>query len=434
MVPFLCRALRAERHELPALAWSFAYFFTLLAGYYVLRPVRDEMGVQAGTGALPWLFSATFVAMLLLVPLYGWLCARLPRARLLPAVYAFFALNLAGFWAALRSGVPVAALAPVFFVWLSVFNLFVVSVFWSYMADLFDARQAARLFGAIAAGGSAGAIAGPALTALAAAALGTSGLLLVSAALLCAAMACIAMLARWSRAHPRAGEPPAERPLGGAALAGARAALSSPFLLGICGYLLCYTMLSTTLYFQQIEIFGAEVPDARERLRLFATLDLTVNSLALLLQLFAFAPLGALLGVGWMLALMPLLSLAGFAWLGAAPGFGALVVFSAARRICEFALAKPVRESLYTAVPREARYKAKSFIDTVVYRGGDAVSGWQFGALQGLGLGLAAISFAMLPLALAWLGLAFFLGSRMRRWTEASDARSPISRGSPASP
>ncbi|HZN85552.1 MAG TPA: MFS transporter [Burkholderiales bacterium] len=424
MAPFLCRALRAERHELPALAWSFAYFFTLLAGYYVLRPVRDEMGVQAGTGALPWLFSATFVAMLLLVPLYGWLCARLPRARLLPAVYAFFALNLAGFWAALRAGVPVAALAPVFFVWLSVYNLFVVSVFWSYMADLFDTRQAARLFGAIAAGGSAGAIAGPALTALAAAALGTPGLLLVSAALLCASMACIAVLARWSRAHPRAGEPPPEAPLGGSALAGVRAVLASPFLLGICGYLLCYAMLFTTLYFQQTAIFGAEIPDPRERLRLFATLDLTANSLALLLQLFVFAPLGALLGVAWMLALMPLLAIAGFAWLGAAPGLGALVTLVVSTRIVEFALSKPVRESLYTAVPREARYKAKSFIDTVVYRGGDAASGWMFGALQGAGLGLAAIAFAMLPLALAWLGLAFFLGSRMRRWMRASDARS----------
>ena len=146
MLSFLCRALRAERHELPALGWAFAYFFMLLAGYYVLRPVRDEMGVQAGTAALPWLFSATFAAMLLLVPLYGWLCAQLPRARLLPVVYAFFALNLAAFWAALESGVPAKTLAPVFFVWVSVFNLFVVAVFWSLMADIFTRVQAGRLF------------------------------------------------------------------------------------------------------------------------------------------------------------------------------------------------------------------------------------------------------------------------------------------------
>jgi len=145
----------------------------------------------------------------------------------------------------------------------------------------------------------------------------------------------------------------------------------------------------------------------------------------------AFARLGALLGVAWMLALMPLLSIAGYAWLGLAPGLGALIVFGVARRVGEFAISKPVREALYTAVPREERYKAKGFIDTVVYRGGDVSSGWLFGALKGLGLGLAAISFAVIPLALAWLGLAFFLGSRMQRWTQASGARSAPSPASP---
>jgi AAA family ATP:ADP antiporter len=312
-----------------------------------------------------------------------------------------------------------------------VFNLFVVSVFWSFMADLFDARAAARLYGAIAAGGSCGAIAGPSITALAAAPLGIANLLLVSAALLGAAIVCIAMLGRWGRAHPRAGEPRAEAPLGGSILAGVRATAWSPFLLGICGYLLCYTMLSTTLYFQQIEIVGREIPDAAERTRLFATLDLTVNSLTLLAQIFVFARLGALIGIAWMLALMPLVSAAGFVWLGLESGLAVLVVFGVARRVGEFAVSKPARESLYTAVPREARYKAKGFIDTVVYRGGDALSGWAFGALQGLGLGLAAISFAAVPVALAWTALAFFLGARMRAWTRAD---APSSAPSPASP
>ena len=431
MLDFLCRVLRAERHELPALAWAFAYFFALLAGYYVLRPVRDEMGVQAGLKALPWLFSATFAAMLVLVPLYGWLCARLPRARLLPAVYAFFALNLLAFWALLQSGVPARALAPAFFVWVSVFNLFVVSVFWSFMADLFDARQAARLYGAIAAGGSCGAIAGPAISALAAAPLGTANLMLVAAAFLGAAIVCVARLGHWSRRHPRAGEPKPEAPLGGSVLAGARAALTSPYLLAICGYLLCYTTLSTALYFQQIAIVGAEIADAAARTRFFATLDLAVNSLTLILQLLAFARLGALLGAAWMLALLPLVSIAGFAWLAAAPGLAALAVFSVARRACNFALSRPVREALYTVVTREERYKAKAFIDTVVYRGGDALAAWLLGALRAAGLGFAAVSLAMLPVGAAWLGLAFFLGARMKAWTPAgahSSAPSPASR------
>ncbi|HSG75419.1 MAG TPA: MFS transporter [Burkholderiales bacterium] len=431
MLDFLCRVLRAERHELPALAWAFAYFFVLLAGYYVLRPVRDEMGVQAGLKALPWLFSATFAAMLVLVPLYGWLCARLPRARLLPAVYAFFALNLFAFWALLQSGVPARALAPAFFVWVSVFNLFVVSVFWSFMADLFDARQAARLYGAIAAGGSCGAIAGPAISALAAAPLGTANLMLVAAAFLGAAIVCVARLGHWSRRHPRAGEPKPEAPLGGSVLAGARAALTSPYLLAICGYLLCYTTLSTALYFQQIAIVGAEIADAAARTRFFATLDLAVNSLTLILQLLAFARLGALLGAAWMLALLPLVSIAGFAWLAAAPGLAALAVFSVARRACNFALSRPVREALYTVATREERYKAKAFIDTVVYRGGDALAAWLLGALRAAGLGFAAVSLAMLPVGAAWLGLAFFLGARMKAWTPAgahSSAPSPASR------
>jgi len=431
MLRFLCRVLRAERHELPALAWAFAYFFALLAGYYVLRPVRDEMGVQAGLGRLPWLFTATFVAMLVLVPLYGWLCARLPRAQLLPAVYAFFALNLVVFWALIESGVSARVLAPAFFVWVSVFNLFVVSVFWSFMADLFDTAQAARLFGAIAAGGSCGAIAGPTISALAAAPLGTANLMLVAAAFLGAAIVCIARLGRWAERHPRSGEPKAEAPLGGSMLAGARAALSSPYLLAICGYLLCYTTLSTALYFQQLAIVGAEIADAAARTRLFATLDLAVNSLTLILQLLAFARLGALIGAAWMLALLPLVSLAGFAWLAAAPGLAALAVFSVARRACNFALSRPVREALYTVVTREERYKAKAFIDTVVYRGGDAFAAWLLGALRALGLGFAAVSLAMLPLGAAWLGLAFFLGARMKAWTRAdahSSAPSPASR------
>ena len=414
MTDWLGRALRAQRHELPALAWSFLYFFLLLAAYYVLRPVRDEMAVQAGPERLAHLFTATFVAMLLLVPAWGWLCARLPRARLLPLVYAFFALNLAGFWLAFQGGAS-PALAIGFFVWTSVFNLFVVSVFWSFMADLFDEAQAARLFAAIAAGGSCGAISGPALTAQLAPSLGPANLLLVSATLLALAMLCILRLLAWARLHPRQGERRTEEPIGGSILAGAKAALSSPYLLGIGAWLLCYTILSTSLYFHQVEIVRAALPDSGERTRLFAIVDLAVNSGTLLVQLFVAARLGARLGVGWMLALMPLVSLLGFAALGAAPTLAVLIAFGVTRRIGEFAISKPVREALYTVVPREDRYKAKNFIDTVVYRGGDAFAGWLVTALRGLGLGVSGIAFAALPVAAAWLAVSFWLGREQAR-------------------
>jgi AAA family ATP:ADP antiporter len=407
--------LRAAPHELPALGWAFAYFFCLLCAYYVLRPIRDEMAVQAGRGTLPWLFTATFVAMLALAPLFGWLCARLPRARLLPAVYAFFIANLLAFRAALDAGMTLRELAPVFFVWLSVFNLFVVSLFWSLMSDLFDAAQAARLYGTIAAGGSLGAIAGPSITALAARALGVGNLLVVSAVFLGVAILCIAMLGRWSRRYPRSGAP-AERSagqaLGGSPLAGAREAFASPYLLAVSAYLLCYTSLSTALYFQQVEIVPAAVTDSTERTRLFATVDLAVNSLTLVVQLAAFARLNARLGAAWMLALMPLVSLAGFAWLGALPTLAALIVFGVTRRVGEFAVSKPVREALFTVVPREDRYKAKNFIDTVVYRGGDSFSAWLVGALRGAGASLAAIAWGAVPVAAGWLAVGWWLGRR----------------------
>jgi AAA family ATP:ADP antiporter len=399
--------LRARPGELPAVAWAFAYFFLLLCGYYILRPVRDALAVEAGARALQWLFTATFATMLLLVPLFGWLCARLPRAKLLPFVYAFFVLNLLGFALFMHT--------PVFFVWLSVFNLFAVSLFWSYMSDIFDTAQAARLYGAIAAGGSCGAISGPLIAGLLSS---HQTMLLASAVLLALTIPCILMLARWSRAQGtqmrRAGDPPPDAPLGGSILAGVRAALGSPFLLAICGYLLCYTALSTALYFQQVAIVKEAVPDMAERTRLFANVDLVVNSLTLVLQILAFSRLTVLLGPGWLLAAVPLVSVAGFLWLGATPTLAALIVFGVTRRVGEFAVSKPAREALFTIVPREDRYKAKNFIDTVVYRGGDALAGWVFGGVS---------AFVAAGVSVGWTAIAFFLGARMKSWTR-DDARS----------
>lgn len=404
MSALLYRVLRAQPGEAPALAWSFAYFFLVLCSYYLLRPVRDTVGVALGREELQRLFVLTFVVMLAIVPVFGWLSATLPRARLLPVVYAFFALNLVGF----SFHLPPA----VFFVWLSVFNLFVVSVFWSFMADLFTPTQAARLYGTIAAGGSCGAIAGPLIAAESP--LDASGLLLLAAALLAGVVLCIAMLARWARSHPRAGDPPPEAPLGGSILAGMRAALSSPFLLAICGYLFCYTALSTALYFQQVVIVREALPDPQEQTRFFARVDLTVNSLTLAIQILAFARLSALIGPIGLLVLMPLVSVAGFVWLGATPTLTALVVFGVTRRVGEFAISKPAREALFTVVPREQRYKAKNFIDTVIYRGGDTIAALYLASLP---------AFFAAGFALVWTGLGAFLGARMKSWTRA-DARS----------
>jgi AAA family ATP:ADP antiporter len=289
----------------------------------------------------------------------------------------------------------------------------VVSVFWSFMSDVFETAQAARLYGAIAAGGSSGAIAGPLIASQLP---NATALLILSALMLLAAIVCIVMLSRWAKLNPRAGDPPPEEPMGGSIIAGVRAALSSPFLLAICGYLFCYTALSTALYFHQVGIVRASIPDAREQTRFFAQIDLLVNSLTLLVQLLAFSRLATLIGVTGLLIAMPVVSIAGFLWLGATPTLTALVVFGVTRRVGEFAISKPARETLFTVVPREERYKAKNFIDTVIYRGGDVTAAWAFASLS---------AFFAAGVAVVWAALGWFLGARMKSWTRDGARSSP---------
>jgi AAA family ATP:ADP antiporter len=413
-MPVLGRVVPVRRDEVAALAWSFVYFFCLLAAYYVIRPVRDEMAVQAGAERLQWLFTATFLTMVALIPVFGGLAARLPVKRLLPAVYGFFALNLVGFYAALESGTPLARLAPFFFVWVSVFNLFVVSVFWSFMADLYSTEAARRLFGVISAGGSLGAITGPGLTAWLAPAIGIPNLLLVSATLLAASIGCIAALLRLApgggaRFLRTAAEETGARP---SLWEGVVRIARSPYLAGICVFLVCYTLLSTLLYFFQTRLVPELVPTPERRTQLFAAMDLAVNALTLALQLFVTGRLLSRLGVTVMLAALPVVAIVGFLVLGLATVLPVLIVLGVLRRAGEFAISKPARETLYTVVPREEKYQAKNVIDTVVYRGGDAASAWGVAGLQSLGLALSGMALAGVPIACLWLATALFLGRR----------------------
>jgi AAA family ATP:ADP antiporter len=402
------------RQERPAALLAGAYFFCLLCSYYVLRPVRDEMGIQGGVETLPWTFTATFAAMLAATPLFGWAVARIRLRRLVPVVYLFFAAHLLAFYLALEGGAPREPLARGFFVWVSVFNLFVVSVFWSFMADLFDSDQAKRLFGAIAAGGSLGAVTGPLLTVWLAQQLGPANLLLVSCAFLAATLAFIAALLRWSdrSASPVPGMALRDRAVGGSPLAGLTLTLRSPYLLGVGLYIVLFTALSTFLYFEQARIVRDTIPTPGGRTQLFAAMDLAVNTLTLVGQLFLTGRVLVRYGLGLALAALPLLSLVGFAVLAVFPVLGVIVVFQVLRRACNFFLAKPAREALFTVISVEEKYKAKNFIDTVVYRGGDAASGWLHTALKALGLGATGISLAALPLALLSLVLGIKLGAR----------------------
>jgi AAA family ATP:ADP antiporter len=414
-MPALTRVFRTERGEIGPSLWSFGCFFCVLCGYYVLRPLRDEMGVQGGVENLPWLFSATFAAMCAVVPLFGFAASRLPRRKLVPWVYGFFVANLLVFYALFSAGTAPAAVARGFFVWVSVFNLFVVSLFWSLMADLFRPAQAARLFGFISAGGSCGALAGPTLTALLAAPLGTAKLLLVSCGFLGLALACIGALLRPGEARAQEDQARPADAIGGTTWSGVALVLRSPYLLGVVAYILLYTVLLGFAYLELARLVAATYHDSAQRTALFAHVDLAVNVLTLLGQLFVVARLVEKLGVGAALALLPALGLAGFIVIGFAPVLAVLIVFQVLRRAADYAIARPAREMLFTVLAREAKYKSKNFIDTVVFRGGDAASGWVYAGLKGLGLGIAGLATAAIPGAIVWLAVGVWLGRQHAR-------------------
>lgn len=406
----LARIVAIREDERAAALWSFVYFFCLLSSYTMLRPLREEMGIQGGVENLQWVFTGTFVAMLMCVPIFGWAASRFSRRTLLPIVYIFFIFDLALFYALFALDIAAVYVARAFFIWVSVFNLFVVSVFWSFMADLFTNEQARRLFGFIAAGGSAGAFAGPALTALLAVPLGAINLLPLSAVLLAATLACISRLSRWGR--DRRGD---EQALGGGILEGVRVLARSPYLLGICAYIVLYSALSTFLYFEQAHIVKAAIADSDERTRLFAIVDASVNVLALAVQIFLTGRLISRFGVAFALGFAPAIAAGGFAVLSAMPSLAVLLAFQVLHRAANHAVAKPAREILFTVVSREEKYKSKNFIDTVVYRGGDAASGWLFTGFAAMGLGLSAVSLIAVPVALVWFISGIALGRKQEK-------------------
>lgn len=411
--------------EVRALVWSFLYFFSLLSAYYVLRPLRDEMGVAAGVGHLQWLFTGTFFAMLAAAPLFGWLVSRVPRRRLVPIAYRVFSLNILLFFVWLAAAEDLTVPARVFFVWVSVFNLFVVSVFWSFMADLFREEQAKRLFGFVAAGGSAGAIAGPAMTSALAVPLGPVNLLLLSALLLEITILCVRALLRSApgcsenRSGGSSGAGGAVTgsssgaggaPIGGRTLAGFSAIPRSPYLSGIALFMLLYTTTSTFLYFQQANLVAAASDDPGERTRIFALIDTAVGVLTLLLQTFVTGRFMRWAGLAPCLAAAPLVTFAGFCAVAAAPAVAVVAIVQAVRRALDFAITNPARQALFTVVSREARYKSKNVLDTVVYRGGDMASGWLYAGLTSIGLALTGTALAALPASAAWAWIGAVLG------------------------
>src|SRR6267154_4674596 len=413
------RAVPATTQERSAALWSFAYFFTLLAGYYVLRPVRDQMGIAGGVKNLPWLFTATFLSLLVAQPLYGALVARLPRARFIPIVYHVFVANLVLFWVLLTFDLEKVIVARVFFVWVSVFNLFAVAVFWSFMADLFTAEQGKRLFGFIGAGGTAGALLGPVVTIWLSAPLGPVNLLMAAAAFLEAAVFCVHRVERVANA-PTDVDPRRQR-VGGSALAALPELIRSPYLMGVATWVSLLSFGATIAYFAQANIVSATVQGAAAQTRLFAGIDLAVGLLSLATQVFATAKFLKRFGTGIAAAALPAIYVVGFAALAIAPSLSVVVTLQVAQRWMNFAIANPARQVFFTVVGREEKYKAKNLIDVVIYRGSDALYGWVYDSLQALGLKLGAIALCALPVVAGWLILSTALGRTQESLTTKRD-------------
>jgi AAA family ATP:ADP antiporter len=413
-------AVPATPLERAAALWSFGYFFTLLAGYYVLRPLRDQMGIAGGVKNLPWLFTATFVTLIVAQPLYGALVARVPRARFIPIVNHFFVANLVLFWVLLILDIEKVIVARVFFVWVSVFNLFAVAVFWSFMADLFSAEQGKRLFGFIGAGGTAGALLGPVITLWLAGPLGPVNLLIVAAVFLEAAVFCVYRLERAAVAH--ATEPAQTRPIGGNAFAALPELIRSPYLLGVGAWVSLLSFGATIVYFQQANIVAATVHGAGAQTRIFAGIDLAVSLLTLATQVFATGQFLRRFGTGIAAAALPAIYVVGFAAIALSPTLIVVLVVQVAQRWMNFAIANPARQVFFTVVGREEKYKAKNLIDVVIYRGSDALYGWVYDSLQALGLKLGVIALVAWPVALGWLVLSVALGRAQERRAAPAEA------------
>ncbi len=415
----LQRVVHVRPNELSAMLGGAVYFFCILTSFFILRPIRDEMAVASGVRSLPWLFLGTLGTMLVMNPLYASLVARFPVKKFIPITYGFFVLNLIAFYALWQAHLDDVITGRIFFIWTSVYNLFIVSVFWGMMTDAFDQGQAKRLFGFIAVGGTLGSVTGSGLTAFFVERVGVPNLLLVSAGFLSVAL----IIVRLFPSLPKDDGAPAghreDEIIGGGVLAGMTHVAKSSYLSGIAVFILLYTFGSTVLYFAQTDIVGAFSEDREVRTALLGTMEFVTQSLTAVGQIFLTGKLLNRFGLAVTLAAVPVVSLVGFAALGAAgagllPILGTFILFSIARRTTEFVLTNPSRKVLFTVVSREDKYKASSFIETFVYRAGDQLASWGYAGLAAIGLTITGISFVAVPFAALFVATGVYLGRRQK--------------------
>ncbi|MGB7347069.1 MAG: MFS transporter [Pirellulaceae bacterium] len=416
-------------HERTTFRCSAVWFFLVLFGYYILRPIREQISTEYGINNLAWLFRATFVTMLVAIPTYSLLVSKFHRKKLVPCIYAFFCVMLVGFWAAM-SFVPATAMlgetpalewvARVLFIWISVYGLFIVSFFWSVVGDMLAPDQGRRLYGIIAGGGTAGGLIASLVATFMVDQLGQENLLLIPVVLLLIGLAVYFRLEHAWEKHQDSGIELASmrtgKPTGGNPFAGFSAVFQSRYLFAICIYGFFLATCGTTIYFQQSEIVDAALDSREDKTKYFAMINFCVQVLTLVLQTAVVGRLMRRFGLGITLAVLPIAYICGIASLALAPSLLVLAVISVTGRSAEYAIANPAREVLFTAVRREDRYKAKSFIDTIVRRGGDSVIGGIYRSMRdSWGLAMTTLSWCMIPIAVVWVGLAWFIGDENKR-------------------
>jgi len=416
----LRRLIDVSPAELPALGWCWLYIFSVLASYYILRPLRDQMGIAGGVKNLPWLFTGTLVVMLVLNVPFSALVKLLPRKQFISLSYRFFAVSILAFGAALYlMPEQTVWIGRFFFIWISVFNLFVVSIFWSMVVDIFSPEQGKRLFGFIAAGATVGAIVGSSVTATLAQKVQPALLMVGAAVLLEVSTWCVRRLSRLSTTmSDRPQRAREEEPIGGGVMSGFVDAIRSPYLLNTAIFLLLYAITSTFLYFSQASVVSTSFASRGAQTAFFATIDLTVNVITLVIQVFLTGRLVGWLGVTVVLSVLPAISMVGFGSIYAAPTLAAVAAFQIVRRSGNFALTQPARQILYTVVSREDRYKAKNFIDTAIYRAGDQVGAWSYAALGLVGWGLKQAGIVAIVVSALWLANSLWLGRRQQALAE----------------
>ena len=408
------RIVDVKPEEIRALWLGFAFHFLILTGYYIMRPIRDSIAAGNRLEALPWMFAATLGAMVVANALFAYVVARMSRRKFIPLAYGFFIFNLALFFVLMRTGSPEQQvwIGRSLYVWVSVFNLFNTAIFWAFMTDLFTVEQGKRLYGFIAVGGSLGGILGPFITARYVREIGPANLLAISAVIFAIAGTLVRFFPNNFTDRNKPVKAAGEEPIGGSIWSGLTHIIHSPYLIGLAGSMLLYTTTSTWAYFQQSDLTRSQITDSGARTVFLAHLDIWVNSITVVIQIFLTGRLLKWFGVGFTLVAMPFVSLLGFAAMGIAPSLGLLAVFQVARRVCAYALLRPSREILFTVLKREDKYKVKSVTDTLGYRTGDQIGAWTYGGLNALGLALSSISFIAIPVVAGWCALMLWLGRK----------------------